>query len=107
MNAIGGADPRICEEERGHFSPLARDYPAPALGRPLVRRLWRPRPRECARRLFGNELLIRWIGEHALPSMRLGISGLVASLSLIIGALGASFEPYGYFRHVTQIEDEI
>ncbi|MEQ8480090.1 MAG: hypothetical protein RIC18_05465 [Hoeflea sp.] len=52
-------------------------------------------------------MLIRWIGEHALPSMRLGISGLVASLSLIIGALGASFEPYGYFRHVTQIEDEI
>jgi len=57
--------------------------------------------------LFGNGLLERWVGESALPSVRLSISGLVASLSLIIGALGASFEPYGYFRHVTQIDDEI
>jgi hypothetical protein len=57
--------------------------------------------------LFGDELLGRWVGEQALPSVRLSISGLVASLSLIIGALGASFEPYGYFRHVTQIDDEI
>jgi hypothetical protein len=57
--------------------------------------------------LFGNGLLERWVGESALPSVRLSISGLVASLSLVIGALGASFEPYGYFRHVTQIDDEI
>ncbi|WP_422371779.1 hypothetical protein [Hoeflea sp.] len=57
--------------------------------------------------LFGSDLLERWVGEQALPSVRLSISGLVASLSLIIGALGASFEPYGYFRHVTQIDDEI
>ncbi|MEQ8308819.1 MAG: hypothetical protein RIA09_19990 [Hoeflea sp.] len=57
--------------------------------------------------LFGNGLLERWVGESALPLVRLSISGLVASLSLVIGALGASFEPYGYFRHVTQIDDEI
>lgn len=57
--------------------------------------------------LFGNGLLERWVGDSALPSVRLSISGLVASLSLVIGALGASFEPYGYFRHVTQIDDEI
>lgn len=57
--------------------------------------------------LFGDGLLERWVGESALPSVRLSISGLVASLSLVIGALGASFEPYGYFRHVTQIDDEI
>jgi len=57
--------------------------------------------------LFGNALLEQWVGEQALSSVRLRISGLVASLSLTIGALGASFEPYGYFRHVTQIDDEI
>ncbi|WP_420407909.1 hypothetical protein [Hoeflea sp.] len=57
--------------------------------------------------LFGDRLLERWVGEAGLPSVRLSISGLVASLSLTIGALGASFEPYGYFRHVTQIDDEI
>lgn len=59
--------------------------------------------------LFGDALLEQWVGEpqDALASVRLRMSGLAASLSVMIGALGASFEPYGYFRHVTQIDNEI
>lgn len=35
------------------------------------------------------------------------LAGSVASLGLIIGALGASFEPQGYFRHVTYVDEEV
>lgn len=59
--------------------------------------------------LFGNELLSTWIGapEATVVSTRVRLAALAASLSVVIGALGASFEPYGYFRHVTQVDDEI
>lgn len=59
--------------------------------------------------LFGGELLATWTGasEREAASLRLRLAALAASLSVVIGALGASFEPYGYFRHVTQVDDEI
>lgn len=36
----------------------------------------------------------------------LTLSGFVASLGLAIGALGASFEAQGYFRHVAYVDEE-
>ncbi len=58
--------------------------------------------------LFGDALLERWVGgDPAVGAVRVRMAAFAASLSVIIGALGASFEPYGYFRHVTQIDDEI
>lgn len=58
--------------------------------------------------LFGDALLESWIGPAEKPSsVRVQMAAFAASLSVVIGALGASFEPYGYFRHVTQVDDEI
>jgi hypothetical protein len=59
--------------------------------------------------LFGDPLITTWTGASSAEtaSVRMRLAGLAASLSVVIGALGASFEPYGYFRHVTQIDDEI
>ena len=59
--------------------------------------------------LFGDALLERWVGVPGggLPTLRMQMAALTASLGVFIGALGASFEPYGYFRHVTQVDDEI
>ncbi|MDF1727756.1 MAG: hypothetical protein P1U53_08400 [Sulfitobacter sp.] len=59
--------------------------------------------------LLGDPLLSAWLGEASSDTtgVRLRLAALAASLSVVIGALGASFEPYGYFRHVTQIDDEI
>jgi hypothetical protein len=57
---------------------------------------------------FGDALLQGWVdagftGDFA----RFRMAGFCAALSLVIGALGASFEPYGYFRQVTFIDDEV
>ncbi|SDY94487.1 hypothetical protein [Citreimonas salinaria] len=59
--------------------------------------------------LFGDPLIASWTGasDAETASVRIRVAALAASLSVLIGALGASFEPYGYFRHVTQIDDEI
>jgi hypothetical protein len=59
--------------------------------------------------LFGDTLVASWVGAAGAEttSVRIRLAALAASLSVVIGALGASFEPYGYFRHVTQIDDEI
>lgn len=59
--------------------------------------------------LFGEGLLRAWTGaaEGAVAPVRGRLAALAASLSVAIGALGASFEPYGYFRHVTQVDDEV
>ncbi len=59
--------------------------------------------------LFGDGLLGKWVelSGAALAGVRVQMAALAASLSLVIGALGASFEPYGYFRHVMQIDAEI
>ncbi|EPX80543.1 hypothetical protein Salmuc_03860 [Salipiger mucosus DSM 16094] len=59
--------------------------------------------------LFGDDLIVAWTGvsDTAAVSVRARLAALAACLSVVIGALGAAFEPYGYFRHVTQIDDEI
>ena len=56
--------------------------------------------------LFGAELLERWASAPVWP-LRFAMAGFAASLSLAIGALGASFEPYGYFRHVAHVDEEL
>lgn len=62
-----------------------------------------------ARALFGDALLSGWISGSTIEAgwIRPRMAAFAASLSVVIGALGASFESYGYFRHVTQIDDEI
>lgn len=40
------------------------------------------------------------IGQH------LALAGFVATLGLVVGALGASFEARGWFRHVTLVDEE-
>lgn len=59
--------------------------------------------------LFGDTLLESWTGASGSEAdgVRIRLAGLAAALSVTIGALGGSFEPYGYFRHVTQVDDEI
>ena len=57
--------------------------------------------------LFGTELLERWADGAPVWPLRFAMAGFAASLSLAIGALGASFERYGYFRHVTHVDEEI
>ncbi|MBM9596464.1 hypothetical protein [Roseitranquillus sediminis] len=58
---------------------------------------------------FGDPLLASWTGERATgdPPLRPMMAGYIAALSLVIGALGASFEPHGYFRNVTHIDEEL
>lgn len=59
--------------------------------------------------LFGDVLLTDWLAGASVEdiALRSRMAGLVAALSIVIGALGASFEPHGYFRHVTYIDEEI
>ena len=57
--------------------------------------------------IFGDGLLSSWTDAEAPASLRPRMAAFVAALSLAIGALGASFEPRGYFRHVTHIDAEI
>lgn len=58
--------------------------------------------------LFGDALLARWAGEGFAASLpRVQMAAFTAAICLAIGALGASFEPHGYFRAVTQIDDEL
>lgn len=59
--------------------------------------------------MFGDALIETWTGASGAETtfVRLRLAALTGSLSVLIGALGASFEPYGYFRHVTQIDEEI
>lgn len=59
--------------------------------------------------LFGDALISSWTSATSAETsaIRIHLAAFAASLSVMIGALGASFEPYGYFRHVTQIDDEI
>lgn len=57
---------------------------------------------------FRDPVLAKWLGAEILAgSPRNLMAGFTAALSLVIGALGASFEPYGYFRSVTHIDDEL
>ncbi len=56
--------------------------------------------------LFGDPILARWTDAPVIR-VRVSMAGFAAALSLVIGALGASFERYGYFRHVTHVDAEI
>jgi hypothetical protein len=59
--------------------------------------------------LFGPDLIARWApavpGDETLRSV-LVMAGLVSSLGLLIGSLGASFEGQNYFRHVIYADEE-
>lgn len=59
--------------------------------------------------LFGAELIHRWAPavpiEDPAPSV-LVFAGLVSSLGLLIGSLGATFEGQHYFRHVIYSDEE-
>jgi hypothetical protein len=59
--------------------------------------------------LFHAELIARWApgaGDHGPLPPRLHVAGLVSSLGLLIGSLGASFEGRSYFRHVIYADEE-
>lgn len=59
--------------------------------------------------LFSEQLVHNWAaslrGEIRLVH-HLVLSGFVATLGLVIGALGASFEEQTYFRHVALVDEE-
>lgn len=63
--------------------------------------------------LFHPNLIASWAASSSLQAEELGVfetckMGLfVASLGLLIGALGASFEAQNYFRHVIFVDEEI
>lgn len=58
---------------------------------------------------FAPEVVSGWTG---LPSSDVGLerylvlSGFIATVGLVIGALGASFEARGYFRHIALVDEE-
>ena len=58
---------------------------------------------------IGPELILRWAptvsAEDTVPSVFV-LAGLVSSLGLLIGSLGASFEGQHYFRHVIYADEE-
>lgn len=59
--------------------------------------------------LFPDDLVRGWAASlERQPGIDryLVFSGFVATLGILIGALGASFEPGGYFRHVAYIDEE-
>lgn len=60
------------------------------------------------RTLFPDELVVSWaeLHEHANWSHYLRFSGIAASLGILIGALGASFEDQHHFRHITFVDEE-
>lgn len=63
--------------------------------------------------LFRPELIASWASSSELTTAEVGISTIVrmnlfcASIGLLIGALGASFESQHYFRHVIFVDEEI
>jgi hypothetical protein len=57
--------------------------------------------------LFPDPLVARWTGYAVTPTLHATLSGFSATLGLLIGALGASFEDEAYFRHVTYIDEEV
>ncbi len=58
--------------------------------------------------LFGSGLLVDWahLTHEKVWLLRLQLAALAGSLSVVVGALGASFEPYSYLRHVTHVDEE-
>jgi len=59
--------------------------------------------------LFGSDLILRWapaVTTAGTFRSVLVMAGLVSSLGLLIGSLGASFEGQHYFRHVIYADEE-
>ena len=58
--------------------------------------------------LFPEDLVVAWSHSHEVATWSdyLRFSGIAASLGLVIGALGASFEEQHHFRHVTFVDEE-
>jgi hypothetical protein len=63
-----------------------------------------------AEALFMEPLVASWAasldGRIGLPNY-LSLAQLTASLGLLIGALGASFEGQDYFRHIAYVDEEL
>ena len=60
--------------------------------------------------LFSRSLVQTWITSVKGPFHTvdyLALAAFVASLGIIIGALGASFERQNYFRHITYVDEEL
>ncbi len=63
--------------------------------------------------LFEPELIVAWAGASELNASRVGwatvfrMNLFTASIGLLIGALGASFESQHYFRHIIFVDEEI
>lgn len=63
--------------------------------------------------LFPAELIATWAASSGLSAKQMGLAQTLqmslfsASLGLLIGALGASFESQTYFRHVIFVDEEI
>ncbi len=58
--------------------------------------------------LFSEELVKRWTAVDQFSwQIFLVVPAMVASFSVIVGALGASFEEHHYFRHVIYVDEEI
>ena len=57
--------------------------------------------------LFPDPLVAKWTGRVATLGLHATLAGFSATLGLLIGALGASFEDEAYFRHVTYIDEEV
>ncbi|ABA59333.1 conserved hypothetical protein [Nitrosococcus oceani ATCC 19707] len=62
-------------------------------------------------KVFYNPVLLQgWaasLESHIYLRHYLVLSGFIASLGIMIGSLGASFEGQRYFRHVTYVDEEI
>ncbi len=63
--------------------------------------------------LFGSNLITSWAASSELTAVDVGfvlklkMCALSASLGLLIGSLGASFESQHYFRHVIFVDEEV
>lgn len=58
---------------------------------------------------FGRELVAAWaptLGETIQVRHYVVFAAFIASLGLLIGALGASFEEQHYFRHIAYVDEE-
>lgn len=59
--------------------------------------------------LFDQALIDGWAASLGASVERhhiIGFAGFVATIGLAVGALGASFEEQGYFRHVAYVDEE-
>lgn len=57
--------------------------------------------------VFPTPVVENWTGAAARLEHYAYLSGFVASLGIVIGALGVSFEQQHYFRHMVYVDEEI